>query len=237
MKNIFNFIRFVTAICLLFSMIYLSINSKDNKYCNLSEVKIELDENSFVTIDLIENYLEENMLHPDSIKLDEYSFTQIENVLINHPSIKKAIVFSDWYGNVSIHIDQRKPIARIQNEKEGYYLDEDGLRMPLSNNFTARMLLVTGNVSSLIEDELFFFISRIYNDEFLKKLIVQIDVTDSELLILTRIGEQIEFGKIKYVNEKFKKLMLYYEKGNTQNVEYSTLNLKYKNQIVCTKKL
>ena len=99
------------------------------------------------------------------------------------------------------------------------------------------MLLVTGNVSSLIEDELFFFISRIYNDEFLKKLIVQIDVVDSELLILTRIGEQIEFGKIKYVNEKFKKLMLYYEKGNTQNVEYSILNLKYKNQIVYTKKL
>ena len=88
-------------------------------------------------------------------------------------------------------------------------------------------MLVTGNVSSLIEDEL-LFISRIYNDEFFKKLIVQIDVTDSELLILTRIGEQIEFGQIKYVNEKFKKLMLYYEKENTQNVEYSILNLKYK---------
>ena len=70
-------------------MIYLSIKSKDDKYCNLSDVTIELDENSFVTNDLIENYLEENMLHPDSIKLDEFSFSQIENILINHPSIKK----------------------------------------------------------------------------------------------------------------------------------------------------
>ena len=51
------------------------------------------------------------MLHPDSIKLDEYSFTQIENLLINHPSIKKAIVYSDWYGNVSIHVKQRNPIV------------------------------------------------------------------------------------------------------------------------------
>ena len=71
---------------------------------------------------------------------------------------------------------------------------------------------------------------------FLKQLIVQIDVINSELLMLTRVGEQIEFGKIIDINEKFKKLMLYYEKGNTQNVEYSILNLKYKNQIVCTKK-
>ena len=53
--------------------------------------------------------------------------------------------------------------------------------------------------------------------------------------MLTRVGEQIEFGKINNINEKFKKLMLYYEKGNKQNKEYTKLNLKYKNQIVCTK--
>ena len=88
MKNIFNFIRFVFAISLLISMIYLSLNS-NNKYCSLSEITIESDENSFVTNELIEIYLENNMLHPDSIKLDECSFTQIENLLINHPSIKK----------------------------------------------------------------------------------------------------------------------------------------------------
>ena len=97
------------------------------------------------------------------------------------------------------------------------------------------MLLVTGNVNSLIEEELFIITSKIYNDEFLKKLIVQIDVTNSELLLSTRIGEQIEFGQINNINEKFEKLMLYYEKGNTQNKEYTKLNLKYKNQIVCSK--
>ncbi|MAO72331.1 MAG: hypothetical protein CMD02_07505 [Flavobacteriales bacterium] len=236
MKNIFNIIRFFTAISLIISMIYLSLNSLDNKYCSLSDVTIELDDNSFVTPDIIVSYLDENMLYPDSIKLDKCSFSQIENLLISHPSIKKATVYSDWNGNVSIHVEQRKPIIRIQNEKEGYYLDADGLRMPLSNYFTARMLLVTGNVNSLIEDELFFIANKIYNDVFLKQLIVQIDVINSELLMLTRVGEQIEFGKIIDINEKFNKLMLYYEKGNTQKKEYKTLNLKFKNQIVCTKK-
>ena len=54
-------------------MMYLSHISVENKYCTLSNISIEQDENSFVTNDLVVSYLRENMLHPDSIKLDEYS--------------------------------------------------------------------------------------------------------------------------------------------------------------------
>ena len=89
MKNIFNFLRFVVSITLLIFMMYLSHISVENKYCTLSNISIEQDENSFVTNDLVVSYLRENMLHPDSIKLNEFSFTEIENLLINHPSIKK----------------------------------------------------------------------------------------------------------------------------------------------------
>jgi len=116
-------------------------------------------------------------------------------------------------------------------------LDEDGLRMPLSDEYTARMLLVTGEVNLVNENDLYYLSDVIIKDEFLKKQIVQIDINkDSELLMLTQIGEQVEFGQIKEVGEKFKKLKLYYEKGNSQNQEYKALNLKYKNQIVCIKK-
>ena len=107
--------------------------------------------------------------------------------------------------------------------------------MELSNEYTARMLLVTGDVNSVNENDLYYLSDFIIKDKFLKKQIVQIDISDSELLMLTQIGEQVEFGQIKEVGEKFEKLKLYYEKGNYQNQEYKTLNLKYKNQIVCIK--
>ena len=121
-------------------------------------------------------------------------------------------------------------------KRKDIILDEDGLKCHCLIILLQQNNFCYSDINSLIEDDLFLITNRIYNDEFLKKLIVQIDVTDSELLMLTRIGEQIEFGKIKDINDKFKKLILYYEKGNTQNKEYITLNLKYKNQIVCTKK-
>jgi len=236
MKNVFNFIRFILGLSLLVAMVYLSLSNMGEKYCRLSELTVEMDENAFVTKEVIVDYLIANTLHPDSIKLDEVSFRSIEELLIHHPSVKKATVYSDMNGKVFINVDQRKPIVRIQNEKSGYYLDEDGLRMPLSTEYTARMLLVTGEVNTLEETDLFNLIDIIHKTEFLKKQIAQIDVKDSELLMLTRIGEELEFGEIKNVEEKFEKLMLYYEKGNSQNKEYRTLNLKYKNQIVCTKK-
>lgn len=236
MKNVFNFIRFVLGVILIIVMIYLSVDRMGQKYCSLSEVSIELDENVFVTKDVIVDYLLENTLHPDSVLLDDVSFKVIEDLLLSHPSIKSAIVYSDMNGKVCIKVKQRKPIVRIQSEKDGFYLDEDGLRMPLSDEYTARMLLVTGDVNTISLEDVFFITDKIYNDEFLKKQIVQIDVKASEMLMLTRLGEQLEFGKVKNVKEKFEKLMLYYEKGNSQNKEYKVLNLKYKNQIVCTKK-
>ena len=236
MKNIFNFLRFITAITLLVFMMYLSLSSIENKYCSLSNISIESDENSFITTELIVSYLKENKLYPDSIKLDDFSFAKIENLLINHPSIKKANVYSDWNGKVSIYLEQRQPIVRIQIDKGGYYLDEDGLKMPLSNQYTARKMLLTGDINSLNKDEIFLISKRIYRDTFLNKQIVQIDVKDSELSLFNRIGEQIEFGKIKNINEKFMKLMMYYKYGNIKNVEYKKINIKYKNQIVCIKK-
>lgn len=236
MKNVFNFIRFVLGVILIIAMIFLSVDRMGQKYCSLSEVSIELDENVFVTKEVIVDYLLENTLHPDSVLLDDVSFKGIEDLLLSHPSIKSAIVYSDMNGKVCIKVKQRKPIVRIQSDKDGFYLDEDGLRMPLSDEYTARMLLVTGDVNTISLEDVFFITDKIYKDEFLKKQIVQIDVKESEMLMLTRLGEQLEFGKVKNVKEKFEKLMLYYEKGNSQNKEYKVLNLKYKNQIVCTKK-
>jgi len=236
MKKVYNFIRFFLGVILIISMIYLSVDRIGQKYCILSEVSIDLEENVFVTKEVIVDYLLENTLHPDSVLLDDVSFKGIEDLLLSHPSIKSAIVYSDMNGKVCIKVKQRKPIVRIQSEKDGFYLDEDGLRMPLSDEYTARMLLVTGDVNTISLEDVFFITDKIYKDEFLKRQIVQIDVKESEMLMLTRLGEKLEFGKVKNVKEKFEKLMLYYEKGNSQNKQYKVLNLKYKNQIVCTKK-
>ena len=221
MKGIFNLTRFAIAISILGFMIYFAGKNNKENYCKLTDITIEMDQNAFITNDVINDYLLDNNLYPDSIKMNDVSFKNIENLLANHPSIKSANVYSDMQGKVFVSVVQRKPIVRVQNGKDGYYLDEDGLRMPLSNEYTARMLLVTGEVNLVNENDLYYLSNIIIKDEFLKKQIVQIDINkDSELLMLTQIGEQLEFGQIKEVGEKFEKLKLYYEKGNSQNLKH-----------------
>ena len=64
MKGMFNLIRFVIAISVLgFTIYFAGINNKEN-YCNLTDITIEMDENEFVTNDVINDYLLDNNLHP-----------------------------------------------------------------------------------------------------------------------------------------------------------------------------
>jgi len=201
MNGIFNFIRFVVATSLIGVMIYFAGRNNGENLCKITDISIKIaHENIFVTNDVIINYLLDNNLHPDSIKINDVSFKNIESLLVKHPSIKSANVYSDMQGKVYISIVQRKPIVRVQNGKEGYYLDEDGLRMELSNEYTTRMLLVTGEVNLVNENDLYYLSDVIIKDEFLKKQIAQININkDSELLMITQIGEQVEFGQIKEV--------------------------------------
>lgn len=239
MKGIFNLIKFVVAILVLGIMIYFARRNNRENYCKITDISIDnndsTNENVFVTDDVIKQYLLDNNLHPNDIKINDVPFKDIEFLLENHPSIKSANVYCDMHGKVYVSVVQKKPIVRVQNGKEGYYLDEDGLRMELSDEYTTRMLLVTGDINSVNENDLYYLSDVIIKDEFLRKQITQIDISNSELLMLTQIGEQVEFGQIKEVGEKFEKLKLYYEKGNFQNQKYKELSLKYKNQIVCIK--
>jgi cell division protein FtsQ len=80
-------------------------------------------------------------------------------------------------------------------------------------------------------------ISFIYRDEFWRAQIVGMDIPKkSDIRLHQQVGKQvIEFGDAKDIQDKFKKINLFYEeilpkKGwNT----YSRVNVKYKGQIVC----
>ena len=63
---------------------------------------------------------------------------------------------------------------------------------------------------------------------------------EKEFELYPAIGNhKIIFGEAKDIAEKFEKLKLFYNEGlnKTDNWnKYAVVNLKYKNQVVCTKK-
>jgi len=59
-----------------------------------------------------------------------------------------------------------------------------------------------------------------------------------EIELISRVGNQpVLFGDINDMEEKFDKLLLFYKEGLSKTGwnQYKTINLTYKDQVVCTK--
>jgi len=194
--------------------------------------------------------------------MDKINVLQMEKMLSTNPFVADAQVYATLDGDLELKVVQRKPIVRIINSNdEAYYLDSAGYVVPLSQNFTARTLIVNGaikepyskyydhNVKQMENDTavhstlpgIYKLASYIYHNPFWKAQITQVYVDSAnDYCLIPRVGSQrIIFGGVEDMEQKFEKLWVLYREGLNSTGkwnEYATINLKYKHQIVCTKK-
>ncbi len=192
--------------------------------------------------------------------MSDISIRTLEELIEKHPSIDKAEVYRSIDGRLRVDISQRTPIVRVINYNgESYYLDTKGAMMPLSDRYTARVPVVTGSLNTpylrnyttdvtLPDDDLgrksvladvYKLAKFISDDAFYSALIEQIYVdSDNMFYLVPKAGPKIiEFGSVNDAEEKFFNLMAMYHSGMSLKGwdKYKKINLKYKNQVVCTK--
>lgn len=223
------------------------------------------DNNYFILEEEVKDLFFNMGYRVDSQQLEAIDIRKLEMIVYNNPSAKKAEVFTTIDGKVKIDLLQRKPVLRIFNESgESFYIDEEGWLMPLSSTFTSRVLIATGSIAdrfanryknriadpekiSSVSDtadilrDLFMVTKYINSNEFWRAQITQMNINhDREIELIPRVGNHtILFGDAKDIEEKFSKLMVFYKEGlkNTGWNLYSHINLKFKDQVVCTKQM
>jgi cell division protein FtsQ len=193
--------------------------------------------------------------------IDQINTQQIESLVYRHPAIKEARVYKTIAGTVNIEVIQREPLIRIINRfGDTYYIDEEGKAMPWSNHFTARVLVANGNIINrfdfsryrevnILNDtissyhllkDLYSIASYIHDDKFWKAHFEQVYVDENgDFELIPRVGGHlIIFGKTENMEEKFSNLQQLYTFGMPSEGwnKYSVINLKFRNQVVCTKK-
>jgi cell division protein FtsQ len=148
-------------------------------------------------------------------------------------------VFLTIDGTLKSIVKQRVPIARIIHVNGSYYIDKQGVKIPLSTSYSPRVMLVSGVETAKDIDEILPLISYILEDDFLHKEVVGITkFADAEYQFSVRSGNyKIDFGKLIEIDLKFKKLKAFYNKTfKDQTIQnYKMINVKYHNQVVCTK--
>ena len=205
----------------------------------LNQINIELSEDEFMNEQIALKYIEKNDFDFDSVALSNFYLNDLEIAFLKHPAIKNAQVYSNQEGVININLQQRKAIVRIKTDNTDYYLDEQGIKMPLSSEYTSRVLVVTGDVNESNHSSIFSFVERINNDKFWKSQITQVHFNNKEVIIITRVGGQkIHFGTLTNVNKKLGNLYQFYKQAMPIKgwQTYSEISLAYNNQIVCTKK-
>lgn len=239
MKKITTYLSFLVLMFFLVFLYSFTTGRNGRKTVQNTVVEFYEGDNNFLTHSMVNKLLIQNN---EFVKNQPKRLVNLKIVEANvkaNSYVEKAAVFLTIDGVLKTVIKQRKPIARIVNNDATYYVDNYGVKIPLSTNFSARVPLVSG-VDSLVEiKELIQLIKVINTDGFLAKEIIAIQKNiQNEYVFTVRSGAyKIVFGSFLNVDEKFRKLLGFYNKSLADNTikNYKTINVKYHNQVVCTK--
>ena len=261
-----KFLRIAAWVLLIAGIFILTgfINHKmEDEKCREVIVTIEdLNRFGFISEGDIIDILNREFSTPISQKIKDIDTDAIEKRLNRHMAVEEADVYISVDRKLNIRLTQRKPILRVFTDSSSFYIDHNGRSMPLSNKYTALVPVANGDID-LIYDSLINQTNRsqqtmdstvipsLYFDlyelsqfldrhEFWKAQIEQVYVNkQSEFELIPRVGNHsIVLGGVDGLERKFQKLMWFYEKGLSKTGwnEYKSINLKFKDQVVCTKR-
>ncbi|GJH39473.1 hypothetical protein RCZ04_00230 [Capnocytophaga sp. HP1101] len=192
------------------------------------------DENMYVTDEAIRRTIFKDPQAQQPMGLLRLS--EIEKLLDNNVMIEKSEVFCTIDGTLNAKIKQREPIARVYDGAGVYYMDSQGKKMPLSSSYSARVPILRGDTERHWQTS-YALMTFIQNDQWLAENITEVWVKpNGEYEFLMRVPHfKVVFGKFEDEALKKANLKAFYKQLEKTNKlgEYSIVNLKYMNQVVC----
>lgn len=240
----------ISVIGLLAVVFLIAFESKSGEAKRCTGIKVEVEnaaDQLFVTPNQVIDEITNQGLKPLEGKLlSQIDLCSIENEVNAIPQIQNCEVYGDLKGTIHITAKPYKPIARItKNYGKDLYMDSEGAFFPMSAYHTARVMLVSGsyfsnkknNLSSQKDKEILSLIHSIQDSPFWTAQITQLDIDRSgNVSFIPLVGNQsVAFGKAENVDLKLKKLEVFYKKilPNEKWRNFTTVDIQYKNQIVC----
>lgn len=253
-RHIINGVSAVILAAVLTAAYISGVSCKAPLKCTGIAVEIkDSASNRFVTKADVEKYLDKEYGEYIGLPLDSIDLVKVEKIIDARSAVYKSQAFTTRDGKLNVSITQRTPVVRFQKSDGGFYADPEGFLFPLQSSYASRVQVIDGDIplkansgyKGQVGDpkekewlmKVLNVVNYIENSRLWKDKIVQITVSDGgELSMVPRTGQEIFiFGQPDRIEEKFRKMELYYrcivpEKGASH---YSRVNLKFDGQIVC----
>ncbi len=240
MKKIkWNDVRLVLMIGVMVFLYSFSTKRNEARKIVKTDVEFTGENNPFVTHETVNNLLIQNFNGASTIQKDKLDLNSLEHTLDKNKMIEKVEVYATIDGTLKALVTQKTPIARVSNEEGSYYIDYQGEEMPLSDTYTARVPLLSGEVNEENRAGLVEVFKKIHDDDFLKKNITGVQILPTGSMIMTNrnYDYRILFGKSINVDKKFNNYKAFFQHAlrDTLIGKYKLINLKFTQQVVCTK--
>ena len=173
---------------------------------------------------------------------------KLETALQANAFIRYAKVYADINGVVNVQIRQREPILRIINIASlDFYIDREGNKIPMSDNFTSNVLVANGLIYEDFSGKVDTLKSKMAKDLYKAAVFISADTLwnnqieqlyvnqKNEIEMIPRVGNQkIILGDADSLDVKFNNLYVFYKKALPQVGwgTYKTINIKYANQVI-----
>jgi cell division protein FtsQ len=226
----------IGAVIFLFSF----TSSRNEKRKLTKSVVVFVGDNTlFVKRETVNKLLIENKENASSIGKDKLALNSLERRLNSNEMIEKSDVFVSIDGVLKAVVKQKTPVARVLDRNDSFYVDYEGGIMPLSDNFTARVPLVSGVINRKNSEEYAQLFRMIYDDDFLKKNIIAVQIMpNGRLKMLNRNYDyEIDFGNVAHMEQKFRDYKAFFQKAVLDSTlyKYKKIDLRFTRQVVCTK--
>jgi cell division protein FtsQ len=244
------FITFLVAVTGLIAYIYILRGQQRLKDIQITIVRES--ENGFLSVESV-TALVNRQGNADISMIKDIDQRQIENLLRQNPYVENVDVLINIHSVLVINIKEKNPVARVFNTSfESFYIDDKGKLFPVSSTYIPKLVVASGNIgASYIQPaanndtnlrvlrELKELAILLRKNEFLNAQITQIYVADNgEYELVPLLGEHIIlFGGIENAGDKIENLEVFYKDALVKLGwdKYKTINIKYKNQVVCLK--
>ena len=238
MRVNWGYIKMIVLLAFVAFLFVFTANRNLSRKVSSPNVRFVGEDNLFITNETVSKLLIQNHEGVKNVTKETLDLNKLENALKSNPMIKTAEVYVAVNGSLNAKIDQKVPIARV-NTNASYYIDDEGFYMPLSSNYSARVPLVTGYIEKDNLTNVFKVATKIKNDVFLKKHVIEIHQRRDEViqLRLRQCDFLVQLGDVSFLDKKINNLKAFYQKSFKEKTldHYSKINLQFENQVVCTK--
>jgi cell division protein FtsQ len=235
------------------ALLFFIDRHKQNQRCTFVRLTIEnTQDNHFIDSAAVMENIQSVPL--TEMKMADIDAGKIESLLKNNPHIRNAEVFKELDGTVHVRVWQKRPLMRVVTESgDGYYIDEDNMKMPLSSNYTARVVVCSGHIdeqytkcdtaSTSTLKTCTSIAHFVHNSVFWCSMTEQIFVSaDNTIMLVPKLGNaKIIFGNAEddindssALEDKFNRLYTFYRQAmpKTGWDKYSSIDVSFKNQVV-----